>query len=224
MPLAHLECDLCDDAAPALLALPTLLGINNHTASYVRTLHALLCRALAVWRHPHTDALPRPDLRNAATACGSVRYLALPCCLTRGEAEAFCRYYGGVPVCPATAEDFHALYDYPAPFACITRIITSPRPTTWGWWRTRHSVPGAGSPAPPIAGALVTVSTSGRPGGDPGPRHIHLNGQLLMVLDAAAHALLYGHPMASITRFTSDSTTRPMTMHGCPNTPDWPHV
>ena len=72
-------------------------------------------RALAVWRHADADDLPRPDLRHIATPCGNVRYLALPLRLSRGDAEAFSRYYDGILACPATAEDFQAFYDYLSP-------------------------------------------------------------------------------------------------------------
>ena len=75
----------------------------------------MLCHALASLAACGREALPRPDLRQYATACGSVRYLAIPFRLSRDEAEACSRYYGGVPACPATMEEFQALYDYLAP-------------------------------------------------------------------------------------------------------------
>ena len=87
-PLTHLECDLTDSAVPELLALPTLLGVNHHAVAYVRAHHDIFRRALAVWRHPDAEALPRPDLRRYATASGNVRFLALPLRLSRSEAEA----------------------------------------------------------------------------------------------------------------------------------------
>ena len=112
LPLTHLECELTDSAAPELLTATTLLGVNNHTVAFVRAQQEILSQALAVWRHPDADKLPRPDLQRAATARGSVRYLALPLRFSRGEAEAFSRYYGGILACPATVEEFHALYAY----------------------------------------------------------------------------------------------------------------
>ena len=115
LPLTHLECELMDSAAPTLLSLATLRGVNNHTVEYVRSRQDMFIRALAAWRRPHAEQLPRPDLPRYATLSGRARYLALPFLLSRGEAEAFSRYYGGVPACPASMEEFQALYDYLAP-------------------------------------------------------------------------------------------------------------
>ena len=63
-----------------------------------------------------------PALLPYALPCGGVRYLALPMRLSRVDAEAFCRFYGGRLAAPDTAEQFHALHAYLAPLVYRTDV------------------------------------------------------------------------------------------------------
>ena len=121
MPLQHLAGDLSEAAWELLHTHDTLEGMNHHSVAYVRAIYPLLRQAVTAWR----DAVPedRPALEQYATACGTARYLALPIRMTRQEAEAFSRYYGGMLACPATSAHYQALHAYLLPLLYHGRCL-----------------------------------------------------------------------------------------------------
>jgi hypothetical protein len=124
LPLRHLVCDWAEQTFGLLHTLPALEGMNQHAITYVRRMSEVMREALAAWRHAVSGAR-RPSLLPYATRCGGVRYLALPMRLSRADAEAFCRFYGGRLAAPDTEEQFHALHAYLAPLVYRTDVYST---------------------------------------------------------------------------------------------------
>ena len=112
LPLLYLTCTMTDTAISLLLTHPTLQGMNGLTAAYYRATGEIVQQAMTAWQHPHAGEKHCPALHRYATTCGAARYLMLPFRLSRSEAIALSRCYGGTLACPSTPEQFHALHAY----------------------------------------------------------------------------------------------------------------
>ena len=129
LPLRHLVCDWAEQTFSLLQHPPDPQGMNQHAMTYVRRVSDVMREALAAWRHAVTG-VRRPSLLPYATRCGGVRYLALPMRLSRADAEAFSRFYGGRLAAPATEEQFRALHAYLSPLVYRADVSRPPH-TIW---------------------------------------------------------------------------------------------